>query len=281
MAYPLLLSHSHSDKDLAREVADLVRTVSLEQLDVWFSSDERSGQGLLAGERWAETLRTKLGECKAVLALVTPRSIERPWLYFESGFGAAVAELEVIPICVHVRPEGASYPLSMYQSYPLDGAESAASFLKKLFGRFGLGWMDSLVEVELEPRMKSILELASRKYDRGYEIQVEIEPDRGEAISCALTRDDRVQDVLDEIFYELDDAVPAHTYLEKWVLVQSETEQPLIVRGLAAAARARDVFERGSHWRVLLLDEPYQAAGDRRLMAQYYRRFRRDQRDLD
>src|ERR1700704_3477527 len=100
MAHNLFLSHDHRDEPLAKLLAKLLERLSLNQLRIWFSSDASPGGGIKPGSIWIDEIRSRLGQSKAILALLTPRSIERPWQLFESGFGAGLAECEVIPVCM-------------------------------------------------------------------------------------------------------------------------------------------------------------------------------------
>ena len=133
----ILISHSNEDSELANQLQAIIKRASLNQINVWHSSDRAGTGGLRPGDRWLSRIRERLADSNAVVALLTPNSLKRPWIYFESGFGAANADLEVIPVAVGIDVEDIPFPLAMYQAFRLSGRRSALDFIAKLFSRFG------------------------------------------------------------------------------------------------------------------------------------------------
>lgn len=118
-------------------MAKALHRLTLGQIAVWHSSDSSGHGGLKPGHIWLDEIRTQLSKSKAVVALLTPRSVSRPWLLFESGFGAANVECDVIPVCVGIdNVANVPFPLAMYQSYQLADYESVRKFLEKLLVRY-------------------------------------------------------------------------------------------------------------------------------------------------
>src|ERR1700734_3455156 len=101
-AIKVFLSHDSRDSDLAGVLGRTLSRVTLGQIEPWFSSDGSAGGGLRPGSIWLDDIRKRLQDSKAVVALLTPRSLLRPWLLFETGFAAANAHCEVIPVAVGV-----------------------------------------------------------------------------------------------------------------------------------------------------------------------------------
>ena len=94
----VLVSHSTKDSAIANSLSELILKCSLRQIIPWYSSDKTGNGGIGAGERWFEKVRSELKESKSVIVVVTPNSVTSSWVHFESGFGAATGDLEIIPV---------------------------------------------------------------------------------------------------------------------------------------------------------------------------------------
>jgi hypothetical protein len=165
----VFLSHAHDDKRLAEIISSMIRRVTLNQLDVWFSSDEQSTGGLAAGSQWRNYLQKELRGCIAVIALITPASMNRPWVYFECGFGAAHAKLQVIPLCVGIDAiSDIPKPLEMFQAFQLSDYSSVVTFLRKLLASVrDISFDEEMAKPVLEPTINKIAEVvAENQYEK-------------------------------------------------------------------------------------------------------------------
>lgn len=144
MGSKIFLSHDHHDDELAKVLAGLLSRVTLGQLDVWFSSDQSAMGGIRPGKMWIEEIRRQLKESRAIILLITPASLHRPWILFEGGFGAAIPECDVIPLCVGVGTGEVQFPLAMYQCYQLADYESLKTFTSKLLRRYQINFDEEM-----------------------------------------------------------------------------------------------------------------------------------------
>ena len=71
----LFISHASEDADIAEILATTIRRTTLEQLRVWFSSDNETRGGIRPGEIWTQTLFKRLRSCDLLLTVVTPNSL--------------------------------------------------------------------------------------------------------------------------------------------------------------------------------------------------------------
>ena len=78
----LFISHASSDGEFANAVKQEVEKVFANGISVFCTS---SPGAISVGSDWLSNIEEKLGVAKAVIAIVTPVSIERPWLWFEIG----------------------------------------------------------------------------------------------------------------------------------------------------------------------------------------------------
>ena len=81
----VFISHDSRDAALAEAFSKILSSVSAGVLKSFRSSDHRTTQGIEYGVEWYPAIRTKLAEAGDVVAILTPRSLERPWILFECG----------------------------------------------------------------------------------------------------------------------------------------------------------------------------------------------------
>jgi hypothetical protein len=81
----IFISHDARDADLAEEFDNLLRDASGGMLKSFRSSDRKGTSGMEYGEEWYSAIMSKLGSATNVVALLTPHSIDRPWILYEAG----------------------------------------------------------------------------------------------------------------------------------------------------------------------------------------------------
>ena len=293
----VLISHFHKDSKLAKELNILLKRVSLHQIQPWHSSDEQGSGGIGAGDNWINKIRQKLSESKAIIALITPQSLKKPWIYFESGFGAANSELEVIPLCVGIDSiNSVPFPLAMYQAFQLDDRNSIETFLSKLFSKLDLTFDKEMAKVVIDDFFENILQFSNyedkvtsretidlkdvvddikQHFDRrllkfseslsektvpfNYSIPIIF------TFNCELIEktiqidtDDTVQDKMDQIYSFIQGHVKPFTYLKSWILIEYQTNTRLILKEVQDRIPAKIIFSPGSKWIIKLLDKPYE-----------------------
>jgi hypothetical protein len=138
MADRVFISHADEDQEAAAILAKTLSRVSLRQASAWYSSDRSPSGGMTPGQIWPMTVLERLAQVDTVIALLTPNSLAKPWLYFESGFVARAQGAQVIPVCLGLESTQVPYPLAMYQLYELSNAQSFSTFLDKLLAKLDL-----------------------------------------------------------------------------------------------------------------------------------------------
>lgn len=136
MPHNFFISHYNNDKQLAEILSNALRRITLDQLCPWFSSDTIGG--LKPGELWFNEIMSRIQNSKAVVTVLTPNSINRPWIYFESGIAHALPACEVIPICFGIKRDDILPPLSLYQIYQPSDYRSCVEFFSKLLNLFNI-----------------------------------------------------------------------------------------------------------------------------------------------
>ncbi len=116
----VFVSHAHADAALAAAVQTLIGMV-LDEVDVDYSSDPSAGGGIEAGTNWLQWILDKIRSCDLAIVVLTPESLSRPWLMWESGAvnGIALAleqRRQIVPLLFRVNRESLAGPLSHLQA---------------------------------------------------------------------------------------------------------------------------------------------------------------------
>lgn len=108
----IFISHMADEAEVAIALQDMLQEVFL-TTDVYVSSSPSSNP---AGTSWYENMISKLREASAILIVCSERSIDRPWVNFETGAGIAL-QIPVIPL-VHsgLRAGDVRIPFSLLQA---------------------------------------------------------------------------------------------------------------------------------------------------------------------
>jgi hypothetical protein len=81
----VFISHDSRNADLAEAFANLLSDVSGGTLKSFRSSDKRGTTGIEFGAEWFSTIMAQLADATDVVALLTPQSLDRPWILYEAG----------------------------------------------------------------------------------------------------------------------------------------------------------------------------------------------------
>jgi len=79
--FNIFISHDNSDETIAIELKKFIENIFL-NTNVYVS-----GRDLEGGQTWIENIKLALKSSQVIIALVTKKSINANWLYFESGAG--------------------------------------------------------------------------------------------------------------------------------------------------------------------------------------------------
>jgi len=104
----VFISHDARDADLAEEFDNLLRDASGGMLRSFRSSDKKGTAGMEYGEEWYNAIMGKLGAATDVVALLTPYSIDRPWILYEAGVAKGKIGGKVLGLVIGVPFEKAS-----------------------------------------------------------------------------------------------------------------------------------------------------------------------------
>lgn len=160
MPLECFISHSSNDRNIAEIFSSALKRLSLQQINPWFSSDSTGANGLQPGNIWFNSIIQKVTSSRAIVSILTPNSIGRPWIYFESGIGQALNDCEVIPICIGVKRDSILPPLGLYQCYQLNDYRSTVDFFSKLLALFNINFDEEMSKVVIEKVVSDISKIS-------------------------------------------------------------------------------------------------------------------------
>lgn len=117
----VFISHDSRDADLAEAFGNLLTDASGGILKSFRSSDRKGTAGIEYGQEWYRAIMQKLDDATDVVALLTVRSIGRPWILYETGVakGKLSAKDRVFGIALGVTlDEAATGPFAQFQNSP-------------------------------------------------------------------------------------------------------------------------------------------------------------------
>jgi tetratricopeptide (TPR) repeat protein len=118
----IFISHAHADAVLVSAFKELLeRIFGRTTLTIDYSSDDSPGGGIQAGTPWLDWILDKVRTADIVVVVLTPESLGRPWLMWESGAATGIAlasqrSESVMPLLFRVNREDVTSPLSHLQA---------------------------------------------------------------------------------------------------------------------------------------------------------------------
>jgi TIR domain len=131
----VFISHDSRDADLAEAFANLLSDVSAGTLKSFRSSDKKGTSGIEFGTEWYTAIMSQLGDATDVVALLTQRSIDRPWILYEAGVAKGKLDTNVLGIALGVPLEKVSSgPFGQFQNCA-DDEDSLTKLVLQLLQR--------------------------------------------------------------------------------------------------------------------------------------------------
>ncbi|MGA2590115.1 MAG: toll/interleukin-1 receptor domain-containing protein [Bryobacteraceae bacterium] len=133
----VFISHDSRDADLAEAFGNLLTDASGGILKSFRSSDRKGNAGIEYGQEWYRAIMQKLDDATDVVALLTARSIDRPWILYEAGVakGKLAANGRVFGIALGVTlDEAATGPFAQFQNSP-DEEDAITTLVLQLIRR--------------------------------------------------------------------------------------------------------------------------------------------------
>ena len=131
----VFVSHDSRDADIAEAFANLLSDVSAGTLKSFRSSDKKGNTGIEFGAEWYTSIMSQLGDATDVVALLTARSIDRPWILYEAGVAKGKLETTVLGLALGVPLDKVSTgPFGQFQNCG-DDEDSLTKLVMQLLER--------------------------------------------------------------------------------------------------------------------------------------------------
>ncbi len=119
MGKTIFVSHASHDSEMAQILKESIEATFVNNVAVFAASID-------LGESWLPRIQAELATAEISLFLMTPNSLERPWVWFEMGAvwrRHEAGEMLLIPVCYDISVEQLPRPLSDTQAIRLERAE--------------------------------------------------------------------------------------------------------------------------------------------------------------
>ena len=126
----IFLSHSTGDLTIAAALKELLEDLfGKNHVRVDFSSDQEAGGGIPPGAEWLPWINQRITRADKTYVLLTPSSMKKPWVLWESGAAAGVAlaakrSSAVVPITFGIPDADVPGPLRAAQLVRGDTADA-------------------------------------------------------------------------------------------------------------------------------------------------------------
>ncbi len=133
----IFLSHSSDDRNIAKALAKLLRDLFGKPVTVVYSSEAAAGGGVPSGAEWYPWIKDQISAADKTFVLLTPNSLHKPWVLWESGVALGVAlasgkKHPVVPMRFGVEDKDVPSPFHGTQWVRGDSDEDAG--IRKLLG---------------------------------------------------------------------------------------------------------------------------------------------------
>lgn len=113
----VFISHDTRDAAIAEAFSKLLSSVSAGVLKSFRSSDKRGTQGIEYGVEWYPEIMKKLEAASDVVCLLTPSSVNRPWILYEAGVAKGKLDTPVHGLALGIPLAAASTgPFAQFQN---------------------------------------------------------------------------------------------------------------------------------------------------------------------
>lgn len=163
----LFISHATSDGEFANAVKSEIEKVFANGVNVFCTSSPGS---IPVGHDWLGDIESKLKSSQATIVIVTPVSIERPWLWFEVGATwerGREGECKIYPLCApEIEMGSLPSPLDRLQALSMGKSQDLKMLFEALIGQFGFGSIGTFRSTNITKRIPKYKDVNVVEVDR-------------------------------------------------------------------------------------------------------------------
>ncbi|MDF0717797.1 TIR domain-containing protein [Muricauda sp. 334s03] len=113
----VFISHDTRDAEIAEAFSILLKRVSAGVLKSFRSSDKKGNQGIEYGVEWYPEIIKNIQGATDVVCLLTPYSVDRPWILFEAGMAKGKLNTPILGVALGLTLKKASSgPFAQFQN---------------------------------------------------------------------------------------------------------------------------------------------------------------------
>lgn len=113
----VFISHDTRDAEIAEAFSTLLKRVSAGVLKSFRSSDKKGNQGIEYGVEWYPEIIKNIQGATDVVCLLTPNSVDRPWILFEAGMAKGKLNTPILGLALGISLTKASNgPFAQFQN---------------------------------------------------------------------------------------------------------------------------------------------------------------------
>lgn len=113
----VFISHDTRDAEIAEAFSTLLKRVSAGVLKSFRSSDKKGNQGIEYGVEWYPEIIRNIQEATDVVCLLTPNSVDRPWILFEAGMAKGKLNTPILGVALGLPlTKASSGPFAQFQN---------------------------------------------------------------------------------------------------------------------------------------------------------------------
>lgn len=113
----VFISHDTRDAEIAEAFSILLKRVSAGVLKSFRSSDKKGNQGIEYGVEWYPEIIKNIQGATDVVCLLTPNSVDRPWILFEAGMAKGKLNTPILGVALGLTLKKASNgPFAQFQN---------------------------------------------------------------------------------------------------------------------------------------------------------------------
>ena len=166
MPKKIFVSHSHPDKPLVDALKKLIESIFKNSVLLSISSEKAEEEGVEAGEEWKKWIHEKITECDIMLVVMTPYSVQRPWVIKEVGFAQGKDKV-IVPLLFGLGGNAIPPPLQDLQAVQGDEKQDVLRVLKKFRSTLELQHDVGFIDDPVKEYLKSIKK-ALTKYPKSF-----------------------------------------------------------------------------------------------------------------
>jgi tetratricopeptide (TPR) repeat protein len=163
----IFISHTVADKPIADAWDALVKRLFSDKVAVKYSSSKELGSGVDPGAAWFNWIVDKVKTADVAFIILTPNSIQKPWVVWEAGAvaGAAYATSQsadarrVCPITYGIRPTDVPSPFAGNQIVNGTNADDIRKLSEDLLDRF-----DTQLDNKAKAKYGGVRDTAEREH---------------------------------------------------------------------------------------------------------------------